>query len=183
MNPAIAASSDEADSSESFPSSPTRTLTPVTDQPNWWCVEGQYHVYSDAKFLNHKGVMTWILTLERRVRTVSLSTMPEIHNLFTRHRLEWTAHPLGRYSDELVREFYASYVVTLRSQIDRCAAPYKQAPLEKVRVRGIQVDISPPSIRCYLYSENIDANRTPLTAEFDYRWQIVKDGQFLREPC
>ena len=22
----------------------------------------------------------------------------------------------------------------------------------------------------------------PLTAEFDYRWQIVKDGQFLREP-
>ena len=23
---------------------------------------------------------------------------------------------------------------------------------------------------------------TPLTAEFDYWWKIVKDGQFLREP-
>ena len=28
----------------------------------------------------------------------------------------------------------------------------------------------------------VDTTRTPLTAEFVYRWQIVKDGQFLREP-
>ena len=49
-----------------------------------------------AKFLTDKGVMTRTLTLERRVLTGSLSTMPEIHNLFTRHRLEWTARPLGR---------------------------------------------------------------------------------------
>ena len=58
--------------------------------------------------------------------------MPEIHNLFTRHRLEWTARPLGRYIEEMVREFYASYVATLRSQIDRRAALAKQAPLEQV---------------------------------------------------
>ena len=37
------------------------------------------------------------------------------------------------------------------------------------------------AIRQYLYSEDVDANRTPLTAEFDYRWKIVKDGQFLCE--
>ena len=104
--------------------------------------------------------------------------MLEIHNLFTRHRLEWTVHLLGRYSEELVREFYASYVATLRSQIDRRASPTKQAPLEHVRVRGIQVDISLPSIQWYLHDEDVDANRTPLTAEFDYRLQIVKDGQF-----
>ena len=79
-------------------------------------------------------------------------------------------------------ESYASYVATLRSQIDRWAAPTKEFPLEQVRVRGIQVDISLPSIRRYLYCEDVDDNRTPLTAEFDYRWQIVKDGQFLREP-
>ena len=29
---------------------------------------------------------------------------------------------------------------------------------------------------------DIDANSTPLTTEFDYWWQIVKDGQFLRDP-
>ena len=108
--------------------------------------------------------------------------MPEIHNLFTRHRLECTARPLGRYSEEMVREFYPSYVVTLRSQIDRRAAPAKQAPLEQVRVRGVQVDISLPAICRFLYGEGVDATRTPLTVEFDYRWQLVKDGQFLREP-
>ena len=83
--------------------------------------------------------------------------MSEIHNLFTRHHLQWTAHPMGRYNEEMVREFYASYVATLRSQIDRWAAPAKQAPLEQVRVRGVQVDISLPAMsvpirrecRCY----------------------------------
>ena len=87
--------------------------------------------------------------------------MPEIHNLFTRHRLESTARPLGRYSEEIVREFYASYVATLRSQIDRRAAPAKQAPLEQVRVQGLQVDISLPAIRLFLYGESIDATRAP----------------------
>ena len=94
--------------------------------------------------------MTWTLTLERWVLTGSLPTMPEIHNLFTRHRLEWTARPLGRHSEELVREFYASYVATLRSQIDRQDAPAKQAPLEHVRVRGIQFHTSLPAILKYL---------------------------------
>ena len=108
--------------------------------------------------------------------------MPEIHNLFTKHRLECTPRPFGRYSEELVREFYASYVATLRSHIDRWAAPAKQAKLEQVRVRGVQVDISMPAICQFLYGVGVDVTYTPLTGEFDYRWQIVKDGQFLREP-
>ena len=83
---------------------------------------------------------------------------------------------MGRYSEEVVQEFYASYVATLRSQIDRRAAPAKQAPLEQVRVRGVQVNISLPAIRRFLYGESADATQTPHTAEFDYRWQIVKDG-------
>ena len=93
--------------------------------------------------------MTRTLTLERRVLTGSLPTMPEIHILFTRYRLECTARPLGRYSEELVREFY---VATLQSQINRRAAPSKQAPLEQVRVRGVPVDISLPGIRRFLYA-------------------------------
>ena len=128
---AASSSSNEADSSESTSGSPAQVPTLASDQPNRWCVEGQFQVYSDAKFLTDKGVMTRTLTFERRVLTGSLPTMPEIHNL-TRHRLEWTARPLGRYSEEMVREFYASYVATLRSHIDRRAAPTKQAPLEQV---------------------------------------------------
>lgn len=120
--------------------------------------------------------------MERRVPAGSVPMLPEIHNLFTIHRLKWTACPLGRYSEELVRQFYAFYVATLRSQIDMRAAPAKQDLLEQVRIHGIQDDISLPSIRQYLYDENVDENRTPLTAEFDFRWQIVKDVQFMREP-
>ena len=82
--------------------------------------------------------------------------------------MEWTARPLGRYSEEIVQEFYASYVAILRSQIDMRASPAKQAPLEQVRVRGVQVDISLPAIPRFLYGEGVDATRTPLTAEFDY---------------
>ena len=99
---AALASSDEADSSESTPGSQVHALTPAINQPNRLCVHGQFQVYSDAKFLNDKGVMTRTLTLERRVLTGSLPTMLEIHNIFTRHRLEWTACPLGCYSEEMV---------------------------------------------------------------------------------
>ena len=96
--------------------------------------------------------------------------------------MEWTAHPLGRYSEEFVRDFYTSYVATLRSQIYRRASPANLAPLEYVRVRGIHVDISLLANWWYVYGEDVDTNRTPLTAEFDNWWKIVKDGQFLREP-
>ena len=142
---AASASSNEADSSESTSGSPAQAPTPATDQPNRWCVDGQFQVYSDVKFLTDKGVITRTLTLERRVLTRSLLTMPEIHNLFTRHRLERTASLLGRYSEKMVRELYESYVATLRSKIDRRAAPAKQAPLEQVQVWGVQVDISLPN--------------------------------------
>ena len=95
---AASASSDEADSSESTSGSPAQAPTPATDQPNRWCVDGQFQVYSDAKFLTNKGVMTRTLTLERMVITGSLQMMPEIYHLFIRHHLEWTARPLGRYN-------------------------------------------------------------------------------------
>ncbi len=100
---AASASSDEADCSDSTSGEASQVPTLASDHPNRWCVEGQFQVYSDAKFLTNKGVMTQTLTLERRVLTGSLPSMLEIHNLFTRHRLECTAHPLGRYSEEVVR--------------------------------------------------------------------------------
>ena len=43
---AASALSDEADSSDSTSSAPAQVLTPASDQPNRWCVEGQFQVYS-----------------------------------------------------------------------------------------------------------------------------------------
>ena len=82
------ASSNEAESPDSTPGSSIGVLKPVANQLNRWCVDGQYQVYSYAKFLNDKGVMTRTLTLEMWVLTGSLPTMPDIHNLFTKHWLE-----------------------------------------------------------------------------------------------
>ena len=84
---AQSATSDEADSCDSTPGSPL-VLSPRLPTSPTDGVDRQYQVYSDTKFLNDKGVMTRTLILERRVLTGSLSTIPEIHNIFTRHRLE-----------------------------------------------------------------------------------------------
>ena len=62
---------------------------------------------------NDKGVMTRAMKLEWRVLTGSLPTMSTINELFTRHRLEWTARDVGHYNEKMVQKFYASYVVTL----------------------------------------------------------------------
>lgn len=36
-------------------------------KPNWWCIEGQYQGYKDAKMLNEKGIMTRLVKVECRV--------------------------------------------------------------------------------------------------------------------
>ena len=59
--------------------------------------------------------------------------MPTIHAIFTRHRLKGTTQNVGLYSEEMVRELYASYLATLRSKFDRRSNPAKQAPLEYVQ--------------------------------------------------
>ena len=40
-------------------------------------------------------------------------TVPNVHKLFTRHRLEWMARSLVSYSEEFIREFYGSYVAII----------------------------------------------------------------------
>ena len=46
---------------------------------------------------------------EPRYRVEELRTLPDIWPVFERYGLGWMAQPSGRYSSELVREFYASY--------------------------------------------------------------------------
>lgn len=45
------------------------------------------------------------------------------------------------YSEEIVREFYASYMQTLPSVLDKRSKPVKQDLLTEVLVRGCRVDI------------------------------------------
>ena len=84
-----------------------------------------------------------------------------VHDLFTRHQLEWMTRSLGGYNEVIVREFYPSYVVTLRASLDKRATPTKHTPLDHVRVRGKRVNISLPTIRRFLYFVDTDAITTP----------------------
>lgn len=101
-NTPVSALSDEADSVDFTPAPLTDVPAPIADQHNRWYVEGQYHVYRDAKLLNDKVVVTRTLTVERQVLIGSLCTVPDVNALFTRHRLEWIARSVGRYNEEVV---------------------------------------------------------------------------------
>ena len=126
-------------------------------------------MYKDAKLLNDEGVMTRTLIVERRVLTGILHTVHDVHALFTRYRLEWMDRSIRCYNEKVVREFYASYVETLWSSLDRRSNPAKQAPLDHLRICGRRVDISLPTICRFLYGADTDATRELLTLELDYR--------------
>uniref|UniRef100_M1DF31 Integrase core domain containing protein n=1 Tax=Solanum tuberosum TaxID=4113 RepID=M1DF31_SOLTU len=118
-----AASSDEATSSESMPVPRNKDPTPVAGEPNRWYVEGQWKIYRDAKMINDKEKMVRLITEERRVLTGSLHTVPDIHRPFNLHKCDWMARDPITYSEEIVREFYASYAATLRGSISKRSNP------------------------------------------------------------
>lgn len=100
--------------------------------------------------LNDKILMTQLVTAEQRVPTGSLHIVTNVHSFFTRHKLEWMAWIEGAYSKEVVRDFYASYLVNLRGSLDRQGNSAKKDPLTGVLVRGRWVDISPTTFYRFL---------------------------------
>ncbi|KAG5585467.1 hypothetical protein H5410_045901 [Solanum commersonii] len=130
--------------------------------------------------VNNKQKMARLITEESRVLTGSLHTIPDIHRLFNIHKCDWMARDPGIYSEEIVREFYASYTATLRDSISKRSKPLAQAPLTFTLVRGCPVDISPTTIRRFLYSPTMGHSWSLNTAEFDYKWDIVRSGTFQR---
>uniref|UniRef100_M1DQ81 Integrase core domain containing protein n=1 Tax=Solanum tuberosum TaxID=4113 RepID=M1DQ81_SOLTU len=164
-----AASSNEATSSESVPAPRNNDPTPVADEPNRWCVEGQWQIYRDTKMLNEKEKMARLITEEHNVLTGSLHTVPKIHRLFKLHKCDWMAQAPGTYNEEIMREFYASYVATLRGSIFKRANPNEQDPLTSTMVQGCPVDISRATISRFLYGPITGHSWSLNTAEFDYR--------------
>ena len=68
--------------------------------------------------LHYKRVMTRPVTVEWRLITGILHTVPDGNGLFTRHRIELLTKTVGSYREEIMREIYASYVVILRGALD-----------------------------------------------------------------
>uniref|UniRef100_M1DVC0 Integrase core domain containing protein n=1 Tax=Solanum tuberosum TaxID=4113 RepID=M1DVC0_SOLTU len=175
-----AASADKATSLESIPIPQNDDPTPVAAEPNRWCVEGQWQIYRDGKMINDKQKMARTITEERRVLTGSLHTVPDIHRLFNFHKCDWMARDPGTYSEEMVREFYASYAATICGSITIRSKPLAQDPLTSTMVRGCPVDISPSTIIRFLDGPTTGYSWSLNTSEFDYRWDIVRSGAFQR---
>uniref|UniRef100_M1DLE4 Integrase core domain containing protein n=1 Tax=Solanum tuberosum TaxID=4113 RepID=M1DLE4_SOLTU len=96
------------------------------------------------------------------------------------HKCDWMARDPGTYSEEIVREFYASYAATLRGSIDKRSKHIAQDPITSTMVRGFPVDISHATISRFLYGSGPDHTWDLNTAEFDYRWDVVRSGAFTR---
>uniref|UniRef100_M1DKU2 Putative plant transposon protein domain-containing protein n=1 Tax=Solanum tuberosum TaxID=4113 RepID=M1DKU2_SOLTU len=124
--------------------------------------------------------MARLITEERRVLTGSLHTVSDIHRLFSLHKCDWMARDPGTYSEEIVREVYASYAATLRGSISKRSKPLAQDPLTSTMVRGCPVDISPATISHFLYGPTTGHSWSLNIAKFDYRWDIVWSGTFQR---
>uniref|UniRef100_M1DZ66 Integrase core domain containing protein n=1 Tax=Solanum tuberosum TaxID=4113 RepID=M1DZ66_SOLTU len=84
------------------------------------------------------------------------------------------------YSEEIIREFYASYAATLRGSISKRSKPLAQAPLTSTLVRECPVDISLATISHFLYDPTTGHSWSTNTSEFDYRWDILRSGAFQR---
>lgn len=97
----------------------------------------------DVKVLNDNGVMIQLLTVDWRVITFSLHTIPEVHGFFIFHKLEW--------------------METLIGSVDMRAKFAKHDPLREVLDRGFMEDISSTSICRFMYSVCIGFMRETLT--------------------
>uniref|UniRef100_M1DUG9 Integrase core domain containing protein n=1 Tax=Solanum tuberosum TaxID=4113 RepID=M1DUG9_SOLTU len=149
---------------------------PSATKPNRWCVEGQYQIYSNTKMFNEHEKMARIITEECRVLTQSLHTVPTIEELFRRYMCEWITQSLGKFSEEMTREFYASYAATVHNDISKQEKPLAQPLLLATFVQKFSIDIFETTICWFIYgsAHNLLINIT----EYVYRMGVVQSGEF-----
>ncbi|KAK4713489.1 hypothetical protein R3W88_019396 [Solanum pinnatisectum] len=77
----------------------------------------------------------------------------------------------GRYNEEMVREFYASYAATVTSALPPRAKVLAQLPLLTTMVRVLPVEILATTIRRFIYgpTHTLPINK----AEYDYMIWII----------
>lgn len=87
--------------------------------------------------------------------------------MMTMYGLHWVTKSLGKYSQMLVRKFYASYAATMHHSLPKGKKPLTQPRLIDIWLRGRWVDISEETIYHMLFDLEYYA---PISiVEFDYR--------------
>ncbi|KAM3217714.1 putative protein isoform X1 [Capsicum annuum] len=145
-----------------------------------WLVPGMRSIYQRDMALNEKGHPKRSIFEEPRIRTEDLAAVPEVKATFDRYQLGWMGEAPGRYSPEMVREFFASYAASLSSSTPKGQLVKNQPPMDRVQVRGRLVDISERTIQRLLFGTEFKAPTS--TAEYNHRVSIVKDRVKMADP-
>ncbi|KAG5577817.1 hypothetical protein H5410_057951 [Solanum commersonii] len=120
----------------------------MAGEQNRWCVEGQWQISGDAKMVMTSEKMARLIT-KRRVTTGSLHRS-DIHGYSPSTSVARMAQDRGASGEEMVREFYASYLCHSQDPFEEVKA-LASGSLTTTLVRGCGGDISHATIRRFLY--------------------------------
>ncbi|MCD9642078.1 hypothetical protein HAX54_028712 [Datura stramonium] len=115
---------------------------------------------------------------EPKIQINALNEVPKLKRLFEGYNMYWMAKTLGKYSIEMVCEFYANYYYTLEKKASSKKAIKKEPVLDFVRVRAIPVDISERTITKVLMGG--DFTVPTRTTKYNYPMEAMKGIRKLR---
>ncbi|MCD9638572.1 hypothetical protein HAX54_022629 [Datura stramonium] len=108
---------------------------------------------------------------EPKIQTGALNEVPELRRLFEKYIVHWIVETPGRYSGDMVCEFYENYYSTMEKN-----APTRQAVKKEWCYtwfnQSIPVDISERTISRFLYDSSYEA--PVLTLEYDYQMEVLE---------
>ncbi|MCD9637698.1 hypothetical protein HAX54_021135 [Datura stramonium] len=102
------------DTNEQVEDSEPRT-TPEARSKRWF-LHGSRDVYFAWLNLNEKGNPSRSIQGEKKIQINALNKVLELKRLFEGYNIYLMAKTLGKYSIEIVREFYANYYCTLEKK-------------------------------------------------------------------
>uniref|UniRef100_M1DAB5 Integrase core domain containing protein n=1 Tax=Solanum tuberosum TaxID=4113 RepID=M1DAB5_SOLTU len=114
--------------SQDIPVRPNTDPTPNMEEPNWWCVDGQWKIYRDTRMLNEKEKITQLITEECRALTGSLHTTYDIYAFFQRHRDSRV--PISHY-DKLIQATKTLVIGLIRDEAN-LVAPQREPQVEVI---------------------------------------------------
>ncbi|MCE0480734.1 hypothetical protein HAX54_037836 [Datura stramonium] len=116
-------------------------ITPEARSKRWF-LQGSRDVYYAGLNLNEKGNPSRSIQEEPKIQINNQNEVPELKRIFEGYNMYWMAKTSGKYSMEMVREFYANYYCTLEKKASSKMEIKKEPVLDSIRVRAIPVDIS-----------------------------------------
>ncbi|MCE2055316.1 hypothetical protein HAX54_042391 [Datura stramonium] len=140
--------------------------TTLEESSKRWLQQSSRDVYFAGLNINEKGNPSRSIQEEPKIQNNALNDVPELKRIFKGYNMYWMSKTPGKYSMEMVYEFYTNYYYTLEKKSYSKKAIKKEPMLDSIRVRAIPVDISDRTITRVLMGG--DFTLPTRTTEYDY---------------